>query len=74
MPLVLWVHARDVMDLYTYSTLRIDARPNCIYQFYSKIAAAKQEVFIEVIGSPATKVGNQHCGGGILERMPEQSA
>ncbi len=65
---VLWVHARGEMNYYTYSTLRIDARPNCIYQFYSKIAVLRQEVYLGAISSPATKVGNQNCGSGILER------
>lgn len=64
---LLWVHASGVMDLYTYSTKRMAVRPNCIYQFYSEIFPGKKQVNIEVLSSPATKVGNQNCGGGLIQ-------
>ena len=61
-----WVHASGEIDLYTYSTFRIDIRPNCTYQFYSKIAVAKKEVYLDVLASPNAKYGNQDCGSGVI--------
>lgn len=58
---VLWVHARGPVDYYTYTTFRLDTHPNCTYQFYSSISAAKKEVDILVKAAPTTAQGNQAC-------------
>lgn len=67
---IFYVHGSGDLDYYTYSTLRIGVMPNCLYQFYSKLALNKKDIYFDVLGSPATQAGNQECGSGFIEENP----
>lgn len=68
-----YVHASNIMDYYTYSTLRINVQPNCIYQFYSKLSVNKKDIFFSVMPSPASQAGNQDCGFGVVAERQQRA-
>lgn len=63
---VLWVHAFDVVDFYTFETLTIQVMQNCVYQIYSKIGITRKDVEFQIVPSPASMAGNQNCGDGLI--------
>jgi hypothetical protein len=63
---LLWVHGQGEMDWFTYATVQVDARPNCIYRFHSTIGVDAKKVRFEVTHAPLTEAGNQACGDGLV--------
>jgi hypothetical protein len=63
---LLWVHAEGELDWYTYATVQVDARPNCIYRFHSSLGLEHKAVQFVVTDAPLTGVGNQACGQGLI--------
>lgn len=64
---IFYVHAMGVMDFYTYTTLRVQVLPNCVYQFFSQPSVNGREIHFGVLSSPASQNSNQACGPGVVK-------
>lgn len=58
---VLYVHAYQEVDLYTYKTLEIEARAGCKYQIAAELSMPSRRVMFDVLTSPLLAGNKVDC-------------